>query len=163
MAPFEISTYVESPPETIWSVNFAPMAWEKWDPDVVRLEGAKAGLAPGTTFTIVRKNEIKLPVAVTAVKPNVSFSLSGAALMGGLTYTSAFALKPIGPRQTEAFYTVELGGFLGTGLSLVAAQAVSDASHSALNNIKCAAEATAPPPLRMMPGTRLREPPIAAA
>jgi hypothetical protein len=159
----EFSSYVEAPPDTIWSVNFAPMAWEAWDPEVLRLEDATAGLVPGASFTIVRKNGIKLPVTVTAVKPNESFTFSGTALMGGLTYRSFFFLKPIGPRQTEVFYNVELGGFLGTGLSLITAQAVADASNTVLNNIRTAAEAAAPPPLRMMPGTRLREPPIASA
>merc|ERR1719445_317970 len=151
MTVTERSAIVKSSPSKIWKTCFADMKWEQWDPDLEGLQDVvhpNGKLATGTTFTFVMKDGVKMPVKLTEVTDEKSFTLGGAMFYGMMKPHMQIELldNPDSVAQntsseehqesTLVKYTFGLCGMLGSVFGWRNMKAIIEGTEKGLENIK---------------------------
>eukprot|EP00121_Abeoforma_whisleri_P000700 Awhi_evm1s620 len=143
-------TLVCAKPSTIWQVNFASMQWEKWDPDVQRIEDVEGDMSNGSSLVFVMNDGKKIKTTISDVVKEKKFTFSGSLLGGLACYTGTFSLTPETSHsatashgnndgqteKTEVEYAFEMNGFLGGPVGYFFSNAVENGTKVGLENVK---------------------------
>ena len=124
-------------PATIWNTCFAPMKWESWDEDVVRLKDVSGPCKDGTKFLFVMKDGYEATTVLSNVKQDQRLTFSGSMMGGWTRFKGIIELipDPDGQKQTKVDYTFEMSGMLGRIVNFVAKSKVVQGTEHGLQNI----------------------------
>jgi hypothetical protein len=144
MAPCVRESDVKATPATIWKTCFADMKFEKWDPDVVRLEDVSGECKDGTTLSFIMKEGPikKVPCKLSDVKENESLRFYGIAMGGAMSFDGLIEITAKDDNTSHIKYTFALNGFLGSMVSwLNPTPIVSGTEGGLANMVKLSEEA----------------------
>mmetsp|Transcript_8007 Transcript_8007/g.12364 ORF Transcript_8007/g.12364 Transcript_8007/m.12364 type:complete len:145 (+) Transcript_8007:72-506(+) len=131
----ERKAVVSAKPSTVWSV-FTDMKWEKWDPDVERVEDVVGGLADGTTFTFVmKKGGQRIATKLSNVKKDEGFEFKGGFPGGAFEGTFEFKENESDKSTTDITYKFELKGIVGNIMGFFGKKAVVHGTEAGLANV----------------------------
>ena len=140
----ERSADVKATPAKIWSACFATFEWEKWDPDLEKVEDApEGGLAGDATITFVMKEGPvkRLPTSVSGVKENESLTFSGSTMGGMMRFAGTVVLTAKDEATTTIDYTFEMAGCLGSVAGWLGPDAIVGGTEKGLAAMKEPSEA----------------------
>jgi len=127
---------VEATPEKIWSVVFAPMRWEEWDPDVLGIANHQGGLANGATFDFMMKTGFKsVSCTLSDVIPCRSVTFSGSAMLGLMGFSGTVLLNKTRATTTTISYTFGMSGCLGEIITIRDADGPLGGTQRGLDNM----------------------------
>jgi hypothetical protein len=116
MVPCVRESLVKASPATVWKTCIADMKWEKWDEDVVCLEGVDKGLTEGGNIVFVMKEGQaipKIPVKLTTVKENELVEYTGRVLHGLMLFEGSIEISAKDEYTSRIKYSFGMTGLLG--------------------------------------------------
>jgi hypothetical protein len=120
MAPCVRESDVKASPATVWKTCIAELKWEKWDDDVVCLEGVDKGLTEGGNIVFVMKDGQaipKIPVKLTTVKENKHLEYTGSVLYGLMNFGGSIEMSAKDELTSRIKYSFGMTGLLGSPIN----------------------------------------------
>ncbi len=119
------------------------MQWEKWDPDVQKLEDVSGDCADGTTLVFVMKDGPipKIPVTLSGVKDNECLHYHGGVLRGTINFDASIEISIIDDITSHVKYSFDMNGIFGSLVNWYNPTPVISGVEQGLENIKNLSEA----------------------
>lgn len=106
--------WIEATPEDVWA-RIAALDWERWDPDLETIEGAKRGFVEGGTGVFLMKNGQRFAVRFHDLDRPRSAAWTARGFGGLLTAAGLMELER-GAGGTRFVYSFGMGGLVGAAL-----------------------------------------------
>jgi len=137
MAPFVYESDVKATPATIWKACFAEMKFEKWDPDVEKLEEISGECVNGTTFFFVMKEGPvkKIPCELSDVKENERLIFSGKAMTGLMKFSGLVEITTKDTINSHIKYSFTMEGMVGNILAKLKPAVMEKGTEKGLENM----------------------------
>lgn len=105
------SAWINAPIERVWA-RVAALDWERWDPDLTRIEGAELGLVDGSRGVFAMKNGQRFNACFHHVRPprRCDWSADG---VGGLVRAEGELIFEEEGGGTRFTYRFGMGGVAG--------------------------------------------------
>ena len=116
MAPCIRESDVKASAATVWKTCIADLKWEKWDEDIVSVEGVDKGLTEGANIVFIMKDGQgvpKIPVKLTTVKENEHLEYTGSVLCGLMKFGGIVEISAKDESTSHIKYTFSMTGLLG--------------------------------------------------
>jgi uncharacterized protein YndB with AHSA1/START domain len=128
---------VKASPATVWKACIADMKWEKWDEDVVCLEGVEKGLTEGENIVFVMKDGAipKIPVKLTTVKENEHLEYTGSVLYGLMKFRGSVEISAKDESTSRIKYSFSMTGLIGRPINFFKPTLVVHGTETGLANM----------------------------
>ena len=118
MPAYQTSITIDAPPESVWQVLSAVVAWPEWLPTVARVEALDAdGLAVGRRFKVLQPRLKPAVWTVSRIEPGRRFEWQAAS--PGMLMVADHRLQGLAAARTSVLLRFEFRGIAGGLLGLL--------------------------------------------
>jgi hypothetical protein len=115
MSAFTTSTSIRATPESVWAILTDASSYERWNPEIVRVEG-RIALGEKIKAHVLLHGGVVQPVTVrvTTLEPPQRMVWTGGMPLGLFTGRRIFSVKPADGESIEFTMQVQFSGLLSS-------------------------------------------------